>query len=63
MRIPTVGRYLINFWKDGRCFRSVKVDAPTKFLAWLNAWSEDVTVLQDKIGADKITITRMRRAK
>jgi hypothetical protein len=63
--IPVVGRYLVNLWRDGRCVGSTKVLAPTKFLAKLAAreaiWS-DRDLVAVFCTADKITITRMRKA-
>lgn len=59
--IPPVGRYLINFWKEGRCIASYKTSAPTKLLAWLNAVHEDPRILLHKLDADKLTISRLRR--
>lgn len=56
-----VGRYLINFWKEGRCIASCKIDAPTKTLAWLNMLFERPEYLRHKLEADKITVTRMRK--
>jgi hypothetical protein len=59
--IPTVGRYLVNFWKDGRAIASAKVEAPTRVLAWLNLVHDQPQYLRHKFEADRITVTRMKR--
>ena len=58
--IPKTGKYLINFWRDGRVFASVKIDAPTKRLAWLNMVFDQPEHLRHKLSADRITISRMK---
>ena len=58
--IPSARRWLVNYWRDGRVIRSLKVDAPTKFLAKL--------VLHETYGWapidwERVTITPMKKVR
>jgi hypothetical protein len=56
--IPKVRRWIVNYWRDGKCWHTEKVDTVNKrFARWIAAEQSDYAGIK----SDKITVSLLRQ--